>query len=291
LVTQTRLHLEAGRGDALIIYAAMEGEFEDDGLPLAMVEIDETTALQEISVYADGDGASVEKRIRRLLAELSLDLPIAREELPNVDWVAKSLEGLAPVRAGRFLVYGSHARAERDGGVIGIEIEAGMAFGTGHHATTCGCLEMIDAIAIRERPRNALDIGTGSAVLAIAIAKLLRIPVLATDVDPTASSVAAANIRKNGVSSLVRTRTASGLRDKVLSASAPFDLIVANILARPLMTMAPDMSRSLTPGGSVILSGILERQRNAVLAAYGTQRFRHVRTLRRQGWVTLHLKR
>src|SRR5690606_32515296 len=156
--------------------------------------------------------------------------------------------------------------------------------------TTAGCLEMIDLVGSRERPANALDLGAGSAVLAIALAKSRRIPVLATDIDPTATKVAAANVRKNGVASLVRTRTAAGFHDPVFAANAPFDLIVANILARPLMQLAPDVGRHVAPGGSVILSGILERQRNPVLSAYGAQRFRHVRTLRRDGWVTLHLK-
>ena len=158
-------------------------------------------------------------------------------------------------------------------------------------APPSGCLELIEAVGRRERPRSALDLGTGSAVLAIALARLLYIPVLATDIDPVATRVAAGNARLNGVSSRVDTRTARGFHDPIFSACAPFDLIVANILARPLMKLAPDMARYVAPGGSVILSGILDRQRNAVLAAYGGQRFRHVRTIWREGWVTLHLKR
>ena len=143
----------------------------------------------------------------------------------------------------------------------------------------------------RERPGNALDLGTGSAVLAIALAKLAHIPVLATDIDPVATKVAAQNVRLNRVSAYVETRTASGFADPIFRSRAPFDLIVANILARPLMRLAPDMARSVSPGGSLILSGILKRQRNAVLSAYVGQGFRHVRTLTRGEWVTLHLKR
>ncbi len=290
-MSETRLHLLAEGRDAAMIYAALDAEFEEDGLPLAMTELDEASGLQEISIYAAGDGSGPERRLRAILGKLGLDRTISREEVPDVDWVAKSLEGLRPVRAGRFLVHGSHDRGVRRAGDIGIEIEAGLAFGTGHHGTTSGCLEMIDMVGSRERPRNALDLGAGSAVLAIAIAKLLRIPVLATDVDPVATAVGNANAGKNGVLSLVRTKTAAGFHDAAFAASAPFDLIVANILARPLMRLAPAMARHVTPGGSVILSGILERQRHAVLAAYGAQRFRHVRTLWRDGWVTLHLKR
>ena len=290
-MTQTRLNLVAEGKDAARIYAALDAAFEDDGLPLAMTELDEARGLQEISVYAGGDEEGTEGRVHAVLTALGLDRAIERQTVPDVDWVAKSLEGLKPVRAGRFLVYGSHDRGGRRAGDIGIEIEAGLAFGTGHHGTTSGCLEMIDMVGGRERPGNALDLGAGSAVLAIAIAKFLRIPVLATDMDPVATRVGSSNARKNGVLPLVRTKTAAGFHDPVFAANAPFDLVVANILARPLMRLAPAMAHHVAPGGSVILSGILERQRHAVLAAYGAQRFRHVRTLWRDGWVTLHLKR
>nr|MBA3446104.1 50S ribosomal protein L11 methyltransferase [Pseudaminobacter sp.] len=134
-------------------------------------------------------------------------------------------------------------------------------------------------------------LGTGSAVLAIALAKFAHIPVLATDIDPIATGVAAANARLNGVAELVETHTAPGFHHPIFKARGPFDLIVANILAKPLMRLAPQMTRHLAPGGSIVLSGILERQRNAVLAAYAGQKFRHVRTLALEGWVTLHLKR
>jgi ribosomal protein L11 methyltransferase len=219
------------------------------------------------------------------------DLDIGFEPLDDIDWVTKSLEGLKPVRAGRFLVRGSHDRAQRRVGDIDIEIEAGLAFGTGHHGTTAGCLETIARVARRESPRNALDLGTGSAVLAIALAKLAHIPVLATDIDPVATRVAAENVRLNRVAAYVETKTATGFDDPVFARRGPFDLVVANILARPLMKLAPRMAKHLRSGGSLILSGILERQREAVIAAYVGQRFRHVRTLHREGWVTLHLKR
>jgi ribosomal protein L11 methyltransferase len=256
-----------------------------------VLEVDEARDIQEISLYADGDIDEAEQRMRAVLEELSLPKPIEREALPDVDWVALSLEGLKPVRAGRFFVHGAHDRQKRRSGDLAIEIEAGLAFGTGHHGTTAGCLEVLEEVARRERPRNALDLGTGSAVLAIALAKFSHIPVLATDIDPVATRVAADNVRLNGVSSLVETATAPGFHHPVFSRRGPFDLIVANILARPLMRLARQMARHLTPGGSIVLSGILERQRNAVLAAYAGQKFRHVRTLERDGWVTLHLKR
>jgi ribosomal protein L11 methyltransferase len=216
---------------------------------------------------------------------------IQREVLPEIDWVAHSLEGLKPVRAARFFVHGRHDRDERRPNDIPIEIEAGQAFGTGHHGTTAGCLEMIARVAERGKPKNALDLGTGSAVLAIGLAKLAHIPVLATDIDPVAVRVAEGNVSLNGTCSLVETRVATGFQHPVFAQKGPFDLIVANILARPLMRLAPEMARHLAPNGSLILSGILDRQRRAVLAAYSNQRFRHIATLHREGWVTLHLKR
>jgi len=290
-MTQTRLHLTTGRIDAARIFAAFEAAFEEDGFPIAVLEVDEARDIHEISLYADGDIDEAEGRMHSVLNGLSLEAAIGREAVPDVDWVALSLEGLKPVRAGRFFVHGAHDRQKRRSGDIAIEIEAGLAFGTGHHGTTAGCLEVLEEVARRERPRNALDLGTGSAVLAIALAKFSHIPVLATDIDPVATRVAADNVRLNGVSSLVETATAPGFHHPVFSRRGPFDLIVANILAKPLMRLAPQMARHLTPGGSIVLSGILERQRNAVLAAYAGQKFRHVRTLEREGWVTLHLKR
>jgi ribosomal protein L11 methyltransferase len=290
-MTQTRLFISAGNAEADRLFAALESEFEEEGYPIAVVDIDETLGVKEVSLYTDDEVEPVEARLCRVADTLAIAGQVGREALPDIDWVTKSLEGLKPVRAGRFFVHGSHDRAQRRAGNIAIEIEAGLAFGTGHHGTTSGCLEMLEQVVIREHPRNALDLGTGSAVLAIAVAKLTRIPVLATDIDPVAVRVAAENVRLNRVAAYVETRTAPGFRHPIFAARAPFDLIVANILARPLMTLAPDMPRYLAPGGSLILSGILDRQRDAVLAAYSGQKFRHLRTLSREGWVTLHLKR
>ena len=290
-MTQTRLYVSSDRASAERLFAALETAFEEEGYPLAAFDTDEVKGIREVSLYTEDDVEGVQPRIESMLVELGIKAEIGTEILPDIDWVARSLEGLQPVRAGRFLVHGSHDRDRRRIGDLAIEIEAGLAFGTGHHGTTSGCLEMIEIVGRRERPRNALDLGTGSAVLAIALAKMQHIPVLATDIDPVATKVAAVNARLNEVSPFVETRTAPGFHDSLFRLRAPFDLIVANILARPLMSLAPDMARFVTPGGSIILSGILERQRNAVLAAYCGQKFRHVQTLWRDGWVTIHLKR
>ncbi|MCO5084716.1 MAG: 50S ribosomal protein L11 methyltransferase [Rhizobiaceae bacterium] len=288
---QTRLHISLNKVDAQRAYDAFEAEFEEDGHPLLILEVDEAADIHEVSVYAPGEPDQVAARMTAVLDRLAIPSGIGRETLEDIDWVTKSLEDLKPVRAGRFLVHGAHDRDRLRVGDIGIEIEAGLAFGTGHHGTTAGCLEMLTDVLRRERPRNALDLGTGSAVLAIALAKLAGIPVLATDIDPVATKVARENVRLNGVVRLVHAVTAAGFHNPVFALNAPFDLIVANILARPLMKLAPEMARHLTPGGSLVLSGILDRQRDAVVAAYVGQRFRHVRTTHREGWVTIHLKR
>ncbi|QND63874.1 50S ribosomal protein L11 methyltransferase [Mesorhizobium loti] len=289
-MTQTRLYFTTGKIESISIFAALEAAFEEEGLPIAVLEVDEDKDIHEVSLYADGDIEMVETRLKDILAGLSLSKPIEREALPDIDWVAHSLEELKPVRAGRFFVHGAHDRRKRHSGELAIEIEAGLAFGTGHHGTTAGCLEMLEKVVRRERPRNALDLGTGSAVLAIAVAKLAHIPVLATDIDPVAVRVAAANARLNHVKALVETATAPGFHHPIFGKRAPFDLIVANILARPLMRLAPQMAGHIALGGSIVLSGILERQRDAVISAYVGQNFRHVRTLHREGWVTIHLK-
>lgn len=287
-MTQTRLFFTARRPQVDELYRLIETAFEDDGLPLAMVEMDEASELFEVSVYAD-DPATVEARLRGILE--GSRCRISSETLPDIDWVSHTLAGLTPVRAGRVLVHGSHDRGKRRIGDIAIEIEAGLAFGTGHHGTTAGCLEMIQRIQRLERPRRALDLGTGSAVLAIALARLARIPVLATDIDPVATKVAKRNVELNEAAGLVECVTATGFNHPAFAAWRPFDLIVANILARPLMQLAPAMAQHVMPGGSLVLSGILDRQRRAVIAAYVGQRFRHVATIHREGWSTIHLKR
>ena len=287
---QVRLYFTASKAEADRIFPALEAVFEEDGLPLAVLELDEERDIHEVSVYAMDDAEDVENRIRDVLAGLSLPRAVEREILPDIDWVSLSLEGLKPVRAGGFFVHGAHDRDKVEPGDIAIEIEAGLAFGTGHHGTTAGCLEMIAEVIEQEKPADALDLGTGSAVLAIALAKLARIPVLATDIDPVATEVAAANVRLNGVADLVECVTATGF-DHPAFDREPFGLVVANILAGPLIELAPQMLRHQKPGGSTVLSGILDRQEEAVRAAYAAAGFRHVATLHRDGWVTLHLKR
>lgn len=283
---------EAGAARAMDLLSEV---FEDEGYPVATMEVDEDKGLWEASIYVPGDpDAALRERIRACLEPEFAGSPIEIEQFGDVDWIAKSLEGLKPVRAGRFLVHGAHDREAVRAHDLAIELEAGQAFGTGHHGTTAGCLEMIEQVmrAVPGGPRGldpVLDLGTGSGVLAIAAAMLGPVSVLATDIDPVATKVATANVHHNQAATQVKCVTAPGFHSTAFTSAGPFGLIIANILARPLMRMAPDIKRHLAPGGSVILSGILESQRWQVLAAFNGQGMRHEKTLWRNGWVTIHL--
>jgi ribosomal protein L11 methyltransferase len=215
------------------------------------------------------------------------------ERIAAKDWVAESLVGLKPVTAGRFIVHGAHDRAGIAPNRIGIEIEAALAFGTGHHGTTRGCLLAFDRLCKSSHDGNAaprvLDLGTGSGVLAIAAARLLRRRVLATDIDTAAVRVAYANARLNRVGPLVALATAVGVTAPAIRARAPFDLVFANILLEPLQRLAAPLAKIVAPGGRVVLSGLLTAQANAALAAYHA--FRLERRVALDGWTTLVLKR
>jgi ribosomal protein L11 methyltransferase len=243
----------------------------------------------QVSVYFAGrPDAGDEAALARALREAGASgATFAVAPLPETDWVAKSLAALPPVSAGRFLVHGRHDRARVMANDIAIEIEAGLAFGTGHHGTTAGCLAAIDRLA-RSRPiRNALDLGTGSGLLAIATAKRTKATVVASDIDPVAVAVARENARLNGVGGRVATVVADGLNARAIRARAPYDLIVANILAGPLVALAPAIRRNLAPGGTVILSGLLATQQRRVAAIYRGQGLRREGSILLGEWATL----
>jgi ribosomal protein L11 methyltransferase len=210
---------------------------------------------------------------------------------PQINWVAKSLEGLAPVKAGGFYVYGSHETGTVPAGLTGIRIDAAQAFGTGHHETTTGCLEAIELTLKRKKPRLPLDIGTGTGVLAIALAKRLHLPVIASDIDPVAVSTTAANAADNGVGKQIIAIEAAGLDHRLIARNAPYDLVVANILAGPLQALAPGVGRIADRGATIILSGILNTQAARVIAAYARAGIVLRQRLVRKEWTTLLMEK
>lgn len=210
---------------------------------------------------------------------------------PEINWVAKSLEGLAPVIAGGFYVYGSHETAPMPEGLTPMKIDAAQAFGTGHHETTTGCLEAIEALLTERTPTRMIDIGTGTGVLAIALAKRLEAVILATDIDPIAVTTTIDNAVENGVGEQIDAVEATGLDHDEITARAPYDLVVANILAGPLTELAPGVGTITQPGGTAILSGILNTQADGVIAAYQTAGFALKDHLKRKEWTTLVLEK
>ncbi len=212
------------------------------------------------------------------------------DPLPGEDWVALTQQGLHPIRAGRFFVHGSHDRHRAASEPFAIEIDAGQAFGTAHHGTTRGCLVMLDRLAKAKRYTAALDLGTGSGVLAIAAAKSLSRQVIAADIDPVAVRVARQNFALNGVKDRVRALHASRPDHPGLAASAPFPLIVANILAGPLIRLAPGLRRITARGGDLILSGLLDHQAGTVQAHYRAQGYVSRASLSIEGWTTLLMR-
>ena len=206
------------------------------------------------------------------------------------DWVKASLDDLVPVPAGRFLVHGGHDRARVPPNRLGIEIEAALAFGTGHHGTTRGCLLLLDHVLKAHHPKRVLDLGTGTGVLAIASAKALRREVLASDIDPPSVSVARENGKLNHVGNLVRSIRATGFAAPDFAKCGPFDLVLANILANPLRQLAGPMARHLAPQAFVILSGLLTPQAVGVIAAYRARGLVPLQRLKIDGWSSLLLR-
>ena len=289
---QTHIQFDIPAGLAIPLSQALETALEQDGFPVAVFETDEEKAIWTVSVYCDGEKrAYVRGVIDVVLAETGIGPGITEETLEDENWVEKTLQDLAPVRAGRFVVHGSHDRGTVRAHEHGILIDAAMAFGTGHHGTTAGCLFMLDRAMKRQRYANALDLGTGTGVLAIAIARAAHIPVLATDIDPVATRIAVENARLNGVSAEVSAVTASGFAHRAITARKPYDLIVANILAGPLQTMAHDFARHLASSGTAILSGLLPHQKARIVAAYRAQGLHLLSAHYQEGWMTLEFSR
>jgi ribosomal protein L11 methyltransferase len=212
------------------------------------------------------------------------------ELVPPRDWLAENMTAFPPVRIGRFFIHGSDYRDPPPAGAIPIKLDPGTAFGSGEHSSTAGCLAMIERLAKQNRFSRPLDMGCGSGILSIAIAKTWRVPVLASDIDDEAERVTRFNAGRNGVQPLVRAVSGPGYRSRAVARAGPYDLIVANILARPLIAMAGELARHLAPGGWAVLSGLLERDGRRVLAAHQAHGLRLVHWVPRDRWLTLALR-
>jgi ribosomal protein L11 methyltransferase len=289
-VNQTRLFLQARKPEANHIYSILEAAMEEEGMPISLFEHDDHPGEWCVSLYVDKDQADLlEERVSQTLGSDAFGLKIEREELGNIDWVSETLRELAPVKAGRFIIHGSHDRDVPKANELAIEIDAGQAFGTGHHGTTAGCLDMLEAVLKLREYSNALDIGTGSGVLAVALARATNADILASDIDPVAVKVAKQNFVWNGCADRIDTVVSRGLENRIFHEHGPFDLIIANILAGPLQKMSASLCRELANGGTLILSGLLPYQKSRIVATYRMQglalSYYHIR----DGWLTLVL--
>jgi ribosomal protein L11 methyltransferase len=241
--------------------------------------------------FAEPPDEAAIRELVRLAAGNDIAQTIIFDTVDAKDWVAASLEDLVPVPAGRFIVHGRHDRARIAASKLGIEIEAALAFGTGHHGTTRGCLLLLGEVLRAHEPKRVLDLGTGTGVLAIAAAKALRRRVLASDIDPVSVEVARDNARLNGVGNLVEAICATGFSAPQFAARGPFDLVLANILANPLRQMATPMAAHLALSAFVILSGLLPHQAKSVIASYRARELILCRHLNIDGWSSLLMQR
>jgi ribosomal protein L11 methyltransferase len=249
-----------------------------------------------VDVYLAEEPDSDDLETRLATAAMAAGVPkpaVESQPLPDVDWVQQAYEGLPPIHAGRFWVYGEHDKDKpRPAGSIAFHIEANQAFGTGRHETTLGCLLEIERLAKTGfGVRRALDMGAGSGLLAFAVARLWRRPVIAADNDPNSVRICAQNARINGVAPWITSLTSEGYRDRQVQEGAPYDLICANILAEPLTQMAGDLEAALAPGGIAVLSGLLNHQARKVLLRHRAQGLILLRRRRIGDWTTLVMRK
>lgn len=288
MTTWTALTTLKGQKSAEALGEAME-TLTPEPTGVGVFEMEDDSGLWEVGGYFT---EAPDQAGLALLAAMHGAKDFVVSELPETDWVAHVKRELAPVEAGRFFVYGAHDADKLPKGKVGLKIEAAMAFGTGHHGTTLGCLTALDHLANRGVvARNVADIGCGTAVLAMAAAKIWPNPVVASDIDEVAVDVAKANVAANGVEDRVHVVEAAGFDHPDLEAAMPFDLVFANILKGPLLSLAPDMGEAIAAKGYAILSGILNPQADEVVSAYEAQGFNVTRREEFGDWTTLTLRR
>ncbi|SDD29047.1 50S ribosomal protein L11 methyltransferase [Ruegeria marina] len=286
--TFTALTTLTGKSQAEALGEAME-QLTPEPTGVGVFELEDGSGLWEVGGYftEPPDQAGL-----ALLAAAHGAQPFAVSELPETDWVAHVKRELSPVEAGRFFVYGSHDADKVPADRIPLLIEASMAFGTGHHGTTLGCLRALDKLIEQGfRAGKVADIGCGTAVLAMAAARVWSGDILASDIDAVAVEVAEANLKANGMAGMVRCLEAAGFEHEELAAHAPYDLIFANILKGPLVALAPDVAAHLRDGGYAILSGILNEQADDVIEVYSRFGTNLVQRDRIGDWTTLLLSK
>ncbi|RRN65628.1 50S ribosomal protein L11 methyltransferase [Caulobacter sp. 602-1] len=256
-----------------------------EGATYSILEEDEDKGVWRIDAFPTTD--EEDASLMALLGQY--DLKVVRDTLADADWLAMALSGLPPVRAGRFFVYGMHDRGRLPASTVNLRIEAGAAFGTGHHGTTVGCLQAYDRLIKARRFNKVLDVGAGTGLLAIAAARTGSKLAVGTDIDKPSVRISKENAKVNKANA--KFVHASGLSNSLVANNAPYDLVFANILARPLIGLAQDIKRALVPGGTVILSGLLRTQERMVKAAYLSRGFKVVNRIHRDAWATLVLQR
>lgn len=288
MTTFTALTTIAGEDAAYALSEVLEDIYPEP-TGVGVFEIEDGSGLWEVAAYfleAPDAGALA------VYSALHGAKPFNISEIPEQDWVSKVQRELAPVAAGRFFVYGTHDADKVPEGSIPLLIDAAMAFGTGHHGTTLGCLRAFDSLYEGGfAGRRIADVGCGTAVLAMAAAKVLPDTVVASDIDPVAVEVAAANVNANGLAGRVNCVVAAGFDAPELAAGAPYDLVFANILKGPLIGLAPEMGRNVAPGGYVILSGILNEQADEVIGVYQQNGFNLVENSSIVEWTTLTMSK
>lgn len=249
-----------------------------------------TWRIEGVRTAGDDEGPL---RTALLIAGLTSGVEVMLSRVPTEadGWLARTQASFPPMRVGRrFLVRGTHDAGPEAPGLVTLTLDAGLAFGSGEHGSTRGCLRALEVVA-RRRPQRVLDLGTGSGILAMAAAKLLRVPVLATDIEPWSVRVAGENASANGVGGLVRPVLADGWHSPVVTGGGPYDLVFANILARPLCRMASSLASRLAPGGTAILAGLLDWQARWVLAAHRRQGLVLEKVYAEGDWRTLVVRR